>query len=254
MEQEKNKKAMRDRILEAIETGKVSMRPKWHFVLKTALMVTGGIIALLALLYLGSLVLFVLRRTGVWFVPIFGSRGWFEFFKSLPWLLILASLVFVVVLEILVRHYKFAYRRPLLFSVAGIILILAAGVFVVDRARLHDRFSRYTEQNHLPFARDFYHGFRSQKFMNVHGGKVTTSTQDGFWMQNIAGDELRVIVASSTRFPLGMGFSVGDAVVVFGPEASGTIQAMGIRKVDEDFDAPRFGFPPRASDFKGEAR
>ena len=233
---EESKETIKNQILNRIKSGKVEMKPRWHFILRTALLITGAVVVLLVTLYLTSLVLFVLRRTGVLFFPMFGSRGWFEFFVSLPWLLVLAALVFIVILEVLVGHYKFAYRRPLLYSAVGIILFVAAVAFLIDIARFHDRFSRFAEQNSLPLAGDFYHGFRFQRFRNVHRGKVKEIVNGGFVLQNSRGEILNVIEASSTRFPLGMDFSMGDNIVVFGPEESSTIKAYGIRRVDEDFD------------------
>ena len=130
-------------VLKAIASGEVAMRPRWHFVLKTALVSTGGVIVLCAVLYLASFVIFVSRQTGGSFVPIFGSRGWYHFFISLPWVLILLSFIFVIILEILVRRYSFGYRQPLLFSVMGIVVIVVAGGGIVAQTSFHRGLFRY---------------------------------------------------------------------------------------------------------------
>ncbi len=222
---------MRERVLESIKSGRVVMRPRWHFVLKAVLLAVGGSIIFLAILYLVSFTLFILRRTGILFVPSFGARGWYVFLVSLPWILILVSLVFILVLEVLVRQYAFAYRRPLLYSLLGIILLVFLGGFIVDSAHVQGRFSRFAEEHRVPFARDFYRQFQPPRFGNVHGGNITEVASSGFVMKDMEGDFFSVIITPRTRLPLGADFSTGDSVVVFGDIESTTIQAFGVREM-----------------------
>ena len=105
-EYNENKKSVSEQIVETIRSGGVKMRPKWHFALKTILALTGAVILLLTLIYIASFAIFMLRQTGVLFAPTFGFRGGYVFLRSLPWLLISLLVVFIVVLEILVRHYS----------------------------------------------------------------------------------------------------------------------------------------------------
>ncbi|MBU4141685.1 hypothetical protein KKE99_02325, partial [Patescibacteria group bacterium] len=94
MENNKNQKSIKESILSVIKSGQVKMRPRWHFVLKTALAAFGVIILVLTVLYLASFIIFVLRQTGVLFVPAFGLQGWFAFFTNLPIFLIGLLIVF----------------------------------------------------------------------------------------------------------------------------------------------------------------
>lgn len=236
-DKEVNKKQIREHILDAIKSSRIIMRPKWHFVLKAALMAIGGIILFLTLLYLASFILFVLRRTGIWFVPVFGARGWYAFLISFPWLLIGASAIFFIILEVLVRRYAFAYKRPLLFSLLGIVILVFVGVIIVDLTHVQGRFSRFTEEHRVPFARDFYHRFGPPRFGNIHKGDITEITPVGFLMSESeeGGESFSVIITPQTRLPFGAGFSIGDAVVVFGDRESSTIQAFGVRKVANEY-------------------
>jgi hypothetical protein len=233
IDERSNKKSIRERVLEAVKGGDIKMKPKWHFVLRAVLGIIGACILLFAILYLASFIIFILRRTGVWFVPVFGSRGWFEFLLALPWLLILLSLAFIAVLEVFVRKYSFAYRRPMLYSVLTILFLAIVGGFVVASTPLHGRIFRYAEEHQLPFARPFYRQFGDRGFENIHPGKVTGVTQNGFTIQSRGGEALTVVVTSATRLPLGGGFEAGDFVVVFGERASNTVQAFGVRKITE---------------------
>lgn len=150
---------MNDDILEKIKNNQVQMKPRWHFILKAVLTMVGGMILLFLIVYLISFIIFIERQSGAGFITSFGPRGWARFLVTLPWALIALSLVFIGVLELLVRRYEFAYRRPLLYSALGIIIVIGASVMVVDNIRFHDRFERFIERRHIPAIRLFYRAY-----------------------------------------------------------------------------------------------
>ncbi len=233
MENEHNNSSIKKNIFEAIKAGRLSMRPKWHFILQTILAVLGITLVSLTLLYLVSFIISALRESGAWFVPIFGSRGWFEFFASLPWILVIIAILFIVVLEILVRRFSFGNRQPLLYTAVAIIfLMLIGGALVVP---FHRGLFRAAEEQRLPLVGEFYRGYGTPRVSNTHLGVIFETTKDGFVMEERNNEQLHIVVSSQTRFPLGTEFSVGDAVVVFGNRSGDTIHALGIRQVSNDF-------------------
>ncbi len=224
--------------MEAIKSGHVTMRPRWHFILKASLFAVGVMVVLLLLLYVASFAIFASHQTGIWFVTIFGSRGWYEFFISFPWILVALILVFIVILEVLVRHYSFGYGQPLLFSAVGIMVIVIIGGVVLARTPFHGRLFRYAEEDKLPLAGRFYRSFGLQRMRNVHVGAIIEVTDGGFAMENRRRENLQVVVSPQTTFPLGTDFAEGDTVVVFGERNDSLIKALGIRKVDNEFGPP----------------
>ena len=106
-------KSIKNKVLEAIKSGQVKMRPRWYFILKTILVALGIVMIFLTLLYLISFIIFILRITGIWFAPAFGFEGYGIFLFSLPWLLVIISVLFAIILEVLVKRYSFAYRHRL---------------------------------------------------------------------------------------------------------------------------------------------
>lgn len=231
MQENNHQKNLRSHILDEIKSGRLKMRPKWHFILNNALLITGGVIVLLALLYLVSFVAFVLRQNGVWFAPIFGLRGWFAFLISLPWLLIVLSLIFIIILELLVRHFAFAYHRPLLYSLLGIMLVVLVGGFLVNRTTLHASLAQFSEKHQLPIAGPFYRGFGHERFRNIHHGLITGTTTNGIVIETERGEILLIDITPHTRLPLGMDFTVSDIVMVFGDRDDDRVEAFGIRRV-----------------------
>ncbi len=229
-------------VFEAIQSGKLSMRPRWHFVLRTVLLILGIVLVLLTTLSLVSFVIFALRESGLWFVPIFGSRGWLEFFASLPWILIVAAILFIIVLEILVRRFSFGNHQPLLYTALGIILgVVALGVII---APLHKEFLKdaYGDVG-LPVVGGLYRSFGASNLSNTHVGVIFETTDDGFILENRNSQKLHVVVSSQTHFPFGTEFSEGDVVVVLGDWDDDTVQAFGVREINNELGSSTMRMP-----------
>ena len=222
------KKSTREKVLAAIASGRVTMRPRWHFVLRAILLALGVILCALAVLYLGSFIAFTLRQTGVLFAPGFGPHGWFTFFRSLPWFLIGVAVLFLVVLEVLVRRYAFAHREPLLYITIGILAVVIAGsVFIVPLQRAAFRAAR---RDGMPFPGQFYRAFGAPQFPDIRRGTVVSRAGNTFVMEDPRGMQVTVVIASDTRLaPFDASFGAGDAVVVFGNQDGNVVHADGIR-------------------------
>lgn len=243
--------SLRKLIAEKIHSGELLMRPRWHFVLKGALLVAGVAVVLLFILYIISFVLFALRESGLWSVPAFGFSGVLLFLFSLPWVLLSATLVSIALLEILVRRFSFAYRKPFLYSLGGIIVIVFFGSAFVAQEEVHDRVWRFTEKRHIPLIDPLYRGYAVPHMKGVHPLTVATTTKHGFMAMDRGGETLEVIVGSDTRFPAGFNFVLGDEVVVIGarvvPEDTDdldTIEALGVKPTRHMNKRPARPWPP----------
>lgn len=224
-----NMNNLKETVLKRIQSGEVSMRPKWHFVLKGILLLSGVGLLLLSLIYLLSFTLFVLRESGVLFVPGFGLRGMFALVFSSPWLLIVLALVFIIALEILVRRYSFAYKKPLLYSVVGIVFISLVGVTVMAQTTVHERIQQSADQGNLPFIGDVYRAYNQKEGRQVHVGIIEEVTENGYIVSGKRGEELIVNTDQSTRFVNVDEPEVGESIVILGEKKKNEITAQGIR-------------------------
>lgn len=231
MENNEKQKTIEKSILATIKSGQLKMRPKWHFAMKAFFAALGGIILALTVLYLASFIIFALRQTGVLFVPAFGWEGWFVFFTHLPVFLIGLLAIFIIILELLVRHYAFAYRRPLLYSAAGIFVLVIVGALAVANSSFHGSVSKYAEENEKTFVGKFYVDYGRQRFSNIHRGMIIEMINNGFTMKDKREEILIVAINRRTWLPFGADFANGDIVVVFGPRDGGLVQAFGIQKI-----------------------
>lgn len=229
---DERKTSLRDSVLDRIRQGDVTMRPRWHFLARGALIAVGIVAVALAVVFAASLLLFTLQVNGTWFVPAFGWEGVGIFLWSLPLLLIVLTLVFLVLLEILVRHYTFVYRGPLLYSALAILALASIGGFFVSQTSLHGKLLEEAERDHLPVVGPFYRSVGNPQVENVYTGTIAELSESGFLLKTRRGKEFRILVTPVTRFPYGSGFETGDTVVVYGvPQADRSIEAAGIRKI-----------------------
>ncbi len=242
--------SIRNALLARIQEGKILMRPRWHFVLKAALMLLGAIILGLAVLYVGSFAFFALRESGVAYAPAFGFSGVRAFILSLPWILILCALLFAFLLEILVRTYSFAYKKPLLYSVGGIVVVALMGSYILARIGIHERLERFAESGGIPVAKFLYRDFAHPRLMKIHPGSLVTTTPEGFVLLTPHGETFTVRVTPQTKFPEGFEAYEGTKVVIFGEKEGMFIEAQGVRPIDNFPPVPSRGWrvfigPPR---------
>ncbi len=225
----------KNEILQKIKKGKVKMRPKVYFALRGVLIALGIIFVTLFVLYLLSFIFFNLRLTGIWYLPRFGFPGLRLLFISSPWALILIAIVLIIILEILVKRFSFAYRRPILYSILAIVIIIFLVSFIIGKTQFHPELFQRAREGHLPIVGDFYQGYGLPGPHDVHHGMISEITDNGFQIEKPDGEVVDIIVTPATNFPSGQDLEKGNMVVVFGKQSDGAMEAFGIVKADNEF-------------------
>ena len=205
------------------------MKPKAYFILKATLIVLAAAIISLFALFLISFVSFALRANGILVLPIFGFRGFGAFLTSVPWLLIILSAFLIFILEILFRHFSFTYRRPILYSVMGVIILVLLGSFIIDRTSFHPNLFDRAQHGRLPIFGPVYRGFGGlQRPANAHFGTVTEILEQSFIIKNRNEEAIKVFFQED----LTPDIKIDDTVMVFGEKEGDTVIAEGIIKVN----------------------
>lgn len=228
---EPTNKSLKDQVLTAIETGQVKMKPKSYFVLKGLLMAIGTAIVFLALLYSLSLVIFILKQTGAGYAPGFGAPGFKQLFFSLPWLLILLSFGFIVILEIFVNRYEFTHKKPLIYTATVVIIFVILGSYAAHSMALHSMLMEKAYKNQVPFAGAFYKNCCQKPHGPAFVGQIVEFTEYGYLTQDTRGDLIKVSVTPKTIFPFGKDLMLNDIIVVLGEPQGNFIQALGIKEL-----------------------
>jgi hypothetical protein len=228
--EEQSKKTVQEEVVDAIERGRVCMRPRWQFILRGVLAALGGVLIALALLYVISLILFMAKQSGLAVAPLIGWKGMLTFMRALPWLLITLSLAFIVLLEVLVRRYSFAYRRPLLVSALGIITLVFVGGFLVAQTSFHRRVFRGARDHKLLFIERVYRA-GGMPPPGVYRGFIDATTTQGFYLRAVDGGRMPIGITSETRLPRDWSPKLDTPVIIFGLPASDTVQAVGVKVI-----------------------
>lgn len=235
---EKNKNSIKKKVLSQIKEGKVNMRSKSQFLLKSILFFIALLFVALVLIYLVSFVFYFVRQSGLSYLPSFGLRGLGVFLSSFPWLLVLLGLVLLIALEILSHHYSFAYKTPTLYFVLITILIIIAAGFLVDQTGLHPRLQKMTHDKKLHGFESFYRSRKNSEAKKPEIGRITSMNKNGFTLEDLNGNEINIRIDDKTHI-LSNDLEKEDMVVVMGQEKEGSIQAFGVREVRaEDFPCP----------------
>ncbi len=228
--------SVKDSVLDSIHKGKAKMRPKSYFVARATMLVFGIIILLAALVYIISFTLFMLHQNGMFFLPSFGFRGIGSFLLSIPWVLVLVGIIFILLLEVVLKRFTLVYRRPLLYSVLIVVIFVMLAGFVVAQTPFHKGALQRADEGRLPLAGQLYKGFAQMQAHNMTIGRVTAITEDGFIIRSRNGSEMHVIINTQTKLPFGNDIQKDDTVMIMGEHIEKTIRAFGIRKITEDFD------------------
>ncbi len=220
---------LQQNILNKIKNGELDMKPKWHFVLKAGLLLSGVVVATLLVVYLLSLAFFFMHQSGIIFAPEFGMRGIGLFLVSSPWLLIGMSIVFLTLLYFLVTQYSFSYHRPLLYSMIGVVVIALIGSGFVQQTTMHQRMGEFVGRHEVPVFSPLYREALNQRPEGVVVGVITEVNDNGFVIDSERDGTVGVSVTNDTRMKPGTKLIVGEVVMVFGDRQKDTIDAFGVR-------------------------
>ncbi len=122
------------KIQDLIDTNKIKMIPRSHFVLKGMLVISATIFAFVFAVFIFSFVLFRTRL-----VPPHAFGEVMFRLDMLP-LIMIALLFFIAGIITLISHkYQFVYKFPALITVIFFILVISGVSVLVDGMQMHDR-------------------------------------------------------------------------------------------------------------------
>ncbi len=219
----------KDNLIQKIKAEHISMRPRWHFVLKAFLLVAGAILAALIAVYLLSFVIFTLHRSGVLFAPQFGWHGVMMLVVSSPWLLLGMLGIFLLLLYVLVSKYSFSYQKPLVYSIVGVVLFVIVVSSLIQYYGFHERVQAFADRHNVPGLRPLYNDPADRRPAGVERGTIKAMTSSGFVLETDESEVLNIVINERTKLPPLNKLVIGDEVLVFGDRSQDSITAFGIK-------------------------
>jgi len=222
-----------EKILHEIETKKIKTRPKWHFIMLSSAALIGGILLWLTIIYLVSFIFFVLDYSGVWFIPVFGSKSWYTFLLSMPWILIILLIILFFILESFIHRSRFINKKPLIYSLLATFFVVFITSYAITKTSLHEQLLKSADKHTLPIAGPFYRKFGHQKLKRVHSGIIRKlEPPNKLLLQKFDEELIRVFITEHTRLPRGKNFQIGEKIVIFGKKTEkNELEAFGIQRI-----------------------
>ncbi len=228
----------KDAVLEKIRAGAVQMRPRFYFVLKAfTVAVVAGLVLVLSI-FLASFIFFSLRLNATDSLLSFGSRGLITFLQMFPWPFALLDLGLIFLLEWLLRRFRFAYSRPMLYILIALVAVVtSASLLVASGTRFHDSLLERADRDELPLPLGaFYEGAREKAASDfgVFRGEVIEIREDTFVISNDDMDADEDDGTWEIAYPSDYEryeIEVGDRVFVAGDEDEGAVSPYGVKVI-----------------------
>ena len=234
-----NQESIKSRVLKDIHAGQVAMRPKVYFTLQIGALLFTAAAALAVSIFIFNFILFSIRINSHDALLSFGPRGWEAFITFFPWPLLLIDIGLVLLLELLLRQFKFGYKIPILYLLGGLLLVTATTAILVDRGTPFN--DRLFEQSHrLPAPVGGW--YENARRPLPPGGGICKCTVRAILGNTLTVEDTRkgtttltVILPANSRRATSTGLKVGDTVFIAGEEEGGVIRAFGVRKESNGF-------------------
>jgi len=124
-------------IMKQITAGKISMKPRWYFILGSLLTFIGLVSSVILAVFLTNITIFLLRRHG----PM-GQWRLQLILTSFPWWAPILALMGIISGIWLLKKYDFSYRKNFWLIIAGFVLAIFLSAFILDNLGLNELWSR----------------------------------------------------------------------------------------------------------------
>ena len=231
-------------ILKKIESGAIRQKPKWQFLLVTLMCMFALIALFLVLLYLVSFAALVLREHLFFDAFSFGPRAVFAVLHTLPFLLVLLTVTVLLILHVLVRHFAFAYMKPVVVTLGGGLLVtfvLFGAVLFMDT---NSRIAHFGEGRHVPGIDILHSRFRDRMPPLATHGVVISAGTSTYTIRDENGEEKVIQVTQDTDADQEV-YDIGEDVFVLIKQTPQALEAIAIKIYNAAADAHIFRKPTR---------
>ncbi len=145
----KNNK-LKNKVLNKIKSGEITIKPKAYFMLKTVFMVTVVLATLLAVSFFVSFTIFSVKESSKLFLLGFGNIGIQIFLETFPWFLMLAAVFLLIIADKLLTYFNFAYRIPLIYILLITVVVVMGVSIFIHKTPVHETIYQEVMENKLP--------------------------------------------------------------------------------------------------------
>lgn len=225
---------LKERVLSDIASRDIRVYPRIYFILRIVLIAAIALLVLIISIFIFNYVFFSLRVSGRGMLLDFGPRGFSSFLEYFPWLLLVVDLALIVILEWLLRQFRFGYRSPVLYLLLGIFAITLSAGYLMNRATNIDDVLLHQADRRLLFGPlgEVYESVRGSHLMDqgICECKILGINGNILVAQDInATSNVPLTVTVPVSYAMPSSVQVGSVVFIAGTlSSSNTMQAFGI--------------------------
>ena len=152
---------LKEKILIAIQEGKLKQKSKYYFVFLSFISILGIITLFTLVLYLLSFMILIFQEQHIFHSFGLSPKEIFNFIHAVPILLMFFVVILLITLYILINKYKISYQHPIMASIVGIFLItvlIMLGIMLLDKKMSIGHFG---EQKGFPILRSMHEHYRN---------------------------------------------------------------------------------------------
>ena len=227
---------LKTKILDTVEKNNIRMIPKWKFVLYSVLGMIGIVFVFLLAVFSFSLVLFVVSKSGVMHMPLYGLMTALYALNAIPLLLLLVTIVLLIIIELISQQYSFSFRRPLMVTLLVVTSLAVLVSFAVSQTSMHEYVRDYAKSHRMSMMSRAYE--RPLPFKNIDGmtvvrGVVEEVSASTTVLRLFDGTLLKTFASTTGT---GMMPEVGEDVVMLGSFSGDRFEVQAIREPGTPFN------------------
>lgn len=234
MENEKENK-ISEEIIGKIKRGEIKMLSKNYLLMKSAIFGIVSLFVVMTAAFFLVLVFYILKINGFINMSCFGLKGIRDMILSLPILLFALAILFVIAAAMFLHEYPATYRRPLIYSVGGLLVIFSAGLLVFTEAvSLRRAVYNEIETGEIPLVSSFFDYIKEVNPRNVYKGRVVKVYANSITFNAENEEEiLRAAFGPQTSIYADEPIKAGDYVIIHGRKNGNTIGVFVVEKIEE---------------------
>ena len=228
-----NEPDIKNKVFEKIRKGNIRIKPRIYFVMQVVLLVALSFLALALAVFIMSFVIFSLQESGEQFLLSFGHRGILTFLVLFPWTIFIIDILLFVIIEWLLRRFKFGHRIPVLYIFATIIGVAFIFSVIINFTQFHSFLLNKADNDELPVLGKWYESIHdSHAAQGVFRGNIISIQNNTFVMSHDDKDLDADDGTWTISLPSGsdiLNLHIGDNVYVAGNVTGGIVHAYGIQ-------------------------
>ncbi len=228
---------IKEKVLDQIKSGKVSMRSKAYFLVKLGLLTFVTILTTLVSVFLLSFIIFSSSVDGSIFLVRFGGSGLYNFVLTLPWYLLVVDIFLLLFLDLLLKSFRFGYKSPVLYLFIGTFVVVTIVSTSINLTSFHQRVMNSVGGGKIPFFPNLYTGVGSEKqkpgTWKGYVGKINGNSFKFRYVKGITGEFGDAEVFAVNEITVVGKLFEGDMVFVAGNILDNRIMAYGIKKLNK---------------------